>query len=288
MRSSWTTALLFGAPFIPKAFGHGFLQGIVADGVYYSGYDTDFQFRDNPPDTPAWQDPGRTNQGPVGLGQYTNTDIICSLQATNGKTYAKVAAGGQLTLQWNRWPSDHEGPIITYLASCNGDCTTVDKTTLLFNKIDASGLINGAVDPASFATDTLLANNISWSLKIPASIAPGRYVLRHEIIALHLADKPNMAENYPQCVNLEITGAGTNALAGGTLGTELYTTTDPGLNVDIYNGLTSYSMPGPPLMQGSANAAREVTTAATTSEVDDTQDTAENVPVGKVRLFKRW
>ena len=249
MRSSWMAALLFGAPLLPKVLGHGFVQGIVADGVYYSGYDADFQYHPDAPETPAWQDPTNENLGPVGLGDYANPNIICSIAATNGKIYATVAAGGQVTLQWSKWPASHHGPIIDYLASCNGDCTTVDKMTLLFNKIDAAGLVDGNKNPATFATDTMIANNNSWTMTIPASIAPGNYVLRHEIIALHLADKPDMAENYPQCVNLKITGGGTNALAGGTAGTQLYKTTDPGLNTNLYNPpLASYPMPGPPMM----------------------------------------
>jgi hypothetical protein len=39
-------------------------------------------------------------------------------------------------------PRSVAGPVITYLASCNGDCTTVDKTTLEFFKIEEEGLID--------------------------------------------------------------------------------------------------------------------------------------------------
>lgn len=41
------------------------------------------------------------------------------------------------------------------------------------------------------------------------------------------------AQLYPFCINLEITGSGTDVPAG-TLGTALYTDTDPGILINIY------------------------------------------------------
>jgi len=41
-------------------------------------------------------------------------------------------------------------------------------------------------------------NGFSWTVKIPSSLAPGSYVLRHEIIGLHSAGSSNGAQNYPQ------------------------------------------------------------------------------------------
>jgi hypothetical protein len=37
------------------------------------------------------------------------------------------------------------------------------------------------------ATDVLAANNWAYTFTIPASLAPGQYIIRHEIIALHSA-----------------------------------------------------------------------------------------------------
>ena len=102
-------------------------------------------------------------------------------------------------MDWNGWPESHHGPVIDYLAPCsNGDCTTVDKTSLKFFKIAEAGLISDTTAPGSWASDQLIANNNSWSITIPAKIAPGPYVLRHEMIALHSANNANGAQNYPQ------------------------------------------------------------------------------------------
>jgi hypothetical protein len=44
------------------------------------------------------------------------------------------------------------------------------------------------------------------SVVIPKELEDGQYILRHELIALHLADKKNNAEFYTSCIQLEVTG----------------------------------------------------------------------------------
>lgn len=231
----------------------------------------------------GWSTPEDQSNGFVNA--YTDPDIICHLGATNAQTSATVKAGGSVELQWTVWPESHHGPVIgklpihecailltqiDYLASCNGDCKTVDKTTLEFFKIDGVGLIDDTTVPGNWASDTLIANNNSWTVTIPSDIAPGNYVLRHEIIALHSAGEVGGAQNYPQCVNLEVTGSGTAAPAG-VLGTALYTDQDPGILVNIYQSLSAYIVPGPTLYSGAISAsqtgAAPVATSAPASSV---------------------
>jgi endoglucanase len=144
--------------------------------------------------------------------------------------------------------------VIDYLANCGSSCQTVDKSTLEFFKISEVGLIDGSSVPGYWATDELIDNNSAWLVQIPENIAPGNYVLRHELIALHGAHTEGGAQNYMQCINLQITGSGT-AQPEGVLGTELYTPTDPGILVDIYNPLT-YTIPGPSLIAGATPVAQ--------------------------------
>jgi len=79
----------------------------------------------------------------------------------------------------------------------------------------------------------LIAKNNSWAITIPTGIASGPHVRRHEIIALHGAGSIDGAQNYPQCINLEATGGGSDVPAG-TLGEALYSETDPGILANIY------------------------------------------------------
>lgn len=83
-------------------------------------------------------------------------------------------------------------------------------------------------------------------MTIPANLKPGNYVLRHEIIALHSASNADGAQNYPQCVNLKVTGSGTEQ-PEGTLGTALYSADDEGINFNLYTTFDSYPIPGPAL-----------------------------------------
>ena len=151
---------------------------------------------------------------------------------------------------------------IDYLANCGGNCKTVDKTTLEFFKIDGVGLIDDATVPGTWASDQLIANNNSWTVTIPSDIAPGNYVLRHEIIALHSAGTVDGAQNYPQCLNIEVTGSGT-ATPSGVLGTALYTETDPGIEINIYQSLSTYIVPGPTLYSGAISASQTAAVSAT-------------------------
>ena len=47
---------------------------------------------------------------------------------------------------------------------------------------------------------------------IPAATPPGKYLLRAEHLAVHLAMNYKGAEMYPACAQIEITGSGTGKL----------------------------------------------------------------------------
>lgn len=94
-------------------------------------------------------------------------------------------------------------------------------------------------------------NNNTWTVTIPSGIR-GNFVLRHEIIALHSAfdqDGEDGAQNYPNCINLKISGTGSEypcrSGADCRHGTELYSADDPGILINIYEVLSSYTIPGP-------------------------------------------
>ena len=177
---------------------------------------------------------------------------------------APIKAGQTVELQWTPWPTSHHGPVIDYLANCNGPCETVNKTTLKFFKIDQLGLLNPNVTDGYWATDVLIANNNSWTVEIPPSIATGNYVLRHEIIALHAANSLGGAQNYPQCISLAITSSGTTN-PSGELATSFYSETDPGIYIDIYAPLSNYTIPGPPLYTGAVTISQTLPPTPTAS-----------------------
>ncbi|KAI9716573.1 MAG: hypothetical protein M1812_005304 [Candelaria pacifica] len=224
-----------------------------------SRYSPSFQYSNPAPTVIGWSIPEDSDTGYISPTSFSGPDIICHKGATPGGTHATVAAGSSIDLQWTIWPESHHGPVITYLANCNGPCESVEKTQLQFFKIAEAGLIDDSTFPGKWASDQMIANNNTATAIIPSDIAPGNYVLRHEIIALHAANEVNGAQNYPQCINLEITGTGTDN-PSGVLGEALYTPNDPGIFINIYQKISEYTIPGPPLYSGSTDGSTLNTT----------------------------
>ncbi|KAH8678387.1 glycosyl hydrolase family 61-domain-containing protein [Xylariales sp. PMI_506] len=260
-KSPLALALAAGASLVSA---HGYVSLITVGGTEYEGYNPSSAPYENPAVARiAWSN-GATDLGYVAPDAYASGDIICHKSAENAALTAPITAGDVVSLQWNTWPDSHKGPVITYLANCNGNCSSVDKTTLEFFKIAEGGLIDDTTEPGTWESDELIANNYTSSVTIPSTLAAGNYVLRHEIIALHSAENSDGAQNYPQCVNLEVTGSGTVA-PDGTLGESLYTETDPGILVNIYTTLTTYDIPGPTLAFDDSGSAATATAAAGTT-----------------------
>jgi cellulase len=213
----------------------------------YIGYNPSMQYITPNPATVGWKTPKDLDNGFIAPAAYANADIICHVGAGNAQAAAPIKAGGKVNLQWTPWPTTHKGPVLDYLANCNGPCETADKSKLKWFKIGESALIDPKkITNGYWATDQLIANNNTWTITIPTSIATGNYVLRHEIIGLHAAGQANGAQNYPQCFNLAIKSSGTEN-PDGVLATTFYKATDPGIKFDLYSAFTSYTIPGPPL-----------------------------------------
>ncbi|KAI0391855.1 lytic polysaccharide monooxygenase [Xylariaceae sp. FL0594] len=252
MHPQLSTGLLVLASCVSIGSAHSFVSNINIDRLMYNGFRPPAPNAD--PLAIGWSTTA-FDDGYVNQTGYTNGEIICHRGANNAHAHAQVAAGDHIQIQWNGWPNSHKGPVIDYLASCGEGqpCEEVDKDDLRFFKISQYGLIDAANDTFGpggvWATDLLIANNNSWVVEIPPQVKPGFYVLRTEIIALHNASKPIGAQNYPQCLNLRITGNGT-VLPDGTLGNDLYSPDEPSVYLDIYTGLSTYKIPGPTLMSG--------------------------------------
>ncbi|KAH8660783.1 glycosyl hydrolase family 61-domain-containing protein [Tricladium varicosporioides] len=196
--------------------------------------------------------------------QTQNPDIICGINSTAGQTYVPVRAGAAITFQW--MPVGHQGPVMTYLANCHGPCTTVDKKTLEFFKIDQAGYAppeNKSIwDMESWGAGIVQKWNNQWTSVIPRDLAPGNYIVRHEIIGIQ---NPFTPQFYPSCFNLKVSGRGWKR-PEGVLGTELYQSAD----VPVINKLESktpfvYSIPGPTVWRGAVTATQTVVTATATS-----------------------
>jgi cellulase len=217
---------------------HGHIQKVIAGGVEYPG-----AIPGNvSPQSVGWA-ANNLDNGFVEPNSAQSPDIACHKSARAATNFAKVAAGQTVTVQWNTWPESHHGPVIDYLAPFNSNAGS-----LSFAKIAQKGLISGS-NPGRWASDELISNRNSWTITIPSSTAPGQYVLRHEIIALHSAGQPNGAQFYPQCVNIEVTSGGSTRPSGSPA-TSFYRASDPGVTFNLYQSFSSYPIPGPSLFRG--------------------------------------
>ena len=204
------------AAFAAGALAHGTVNGVTIDGKYEQGFLLDYYYAGLNGQTPAehigWYAENLDN-GFVEPNSFGEADIICHKAGSpklSSDSMAKVAAGGTVEFHWNTWPESHVGPVITYVAPYTGDVESIDKTSLKWTKIQANGYEDG-----EWAAVKMIGQNNTWPVTVPESLAAGKYVFRHEIIALHGAGDANGAQNYPQvcflCISIMITQANQTA-----------------------------------------------------------------------------
>ncbi|KAL0936844.1 endo-1,4-beta-glucanase [Colletotrichum truncatum] len=279
---------------------HSHISNFVINGASYSGFNA--KVKTNPKLLAAWSTTV-SDDGWVSTESYGGPNIVCHREATNPQGHAPIAAGDTIGFQWQGWPESHHGPVVTHLAYCGagrGSCESADKTKLDFFAIDLVGLIDPSKNATEYATargiwasDILIQNNASWIVQIPPKIAPGYYVLRHEIIALHFARYPGQGpQHYPQCINIQVTGGGKD-LPAGTPAMELYEAAEEGLIYDISQSpLPPYKIPGPTIYSGAKPFAAQTGAKALSSataipgipettgenEANTVRETPESVP----------
>jgi len=195
------------------------------------------------------------NNNPIGTND-------AAMRCGNGNTMAsavcEVPAGGTVTVEMHAQPGDrncrndaiggnHDGPVIVYLSKVGNALR--DPGSSWF-KIFQKGLVRTDY----WGTDDLNANCGKQDLKIPSDIVPGDYLLRAEVIALHVAGSAGGAQHYVTCFQIRVTGGG-NALPAGVSFPGAYKTNDPGILYSLYPTATQYTVPGPAVYGGGGPAA---------------------------------
>jgi len=182
----------------------------------------------------------------------SGSDLACNVGAKSSSGLCPVNPGDTVTVEMHQQPGDrscsneaiggdHYGPINIYLAKVS-DATTAVGSSAGWFKISEMGLPSSS--PDYWATEVLNNNCGHYTFTIPSGIAPGNYLLRAEVIALHVASSPGGAQFYMSCYQLNIGGSGTVnpptvAIPGA------YGASDPGILINIYQQLNSYAIPGP-------------------------------------------
>lgn len=86
------------------------------------------------------------------------------------------------------------GPIMVYLAKVD-NAVGAATTGLKWFKVAESGLLSDG----KWAVDTMIANNGWHYFTMPSCVAPGDYLMRVELIALHGANRSGGAQFYMEC-----------------------------------------------------------------------------------------
>jgi cellulase len=184
----------------------------------------------------------------------TAPDMTCGWlpqSATPANRKCPIAAGSTIGLQWHHQTAaatddiidpSHEGPIIVYLAKSDTGAGNV------WFKIYEDGF------DGKWAVDRLLANKGRVDITLPSDIAPGNYLLRGEVIALHGAYALNGVQPYVGCVELTISGSG-SANPSGVAFPGYYTNSDPGMLFNLYGTFTTYPIPGPAIYKSGSSGS---------------------------------
>ncbi|KAK4187800.1 glycoside hydrolase family 61 protein [Podospora australis] len=233
-------------------FAHGGLSNYTVGDTWYRGYD---------PDTPA---EAQLGQPWMIQRQWRTIDpifsvddpfIACNDPGTAPPSYIPIEAGGNITAVYYWWLHP-VGPMTAWLAACGDDCTTVDVNQVEWFKIWEGGLLEGNLAEGLWYQKEFQRWDGSpalWPVTIPSALRPGLYMIRHEILSIHIEKKPQF---YPECAHLNITGSGKAYPMKEYLlkFPGAYDKHDPSIEIDIYTEEAmetfNYTIPGGPVWTG--------------------------------------
>lgn len=200
----------------------------------------------------------------------SSNDIRCNVGASTGGSTGTltVAAGGKVTLGLDI-AVYHQGPHMFYLgkvpsgqtaSSWDGSGANWYKFYEIAPDFSKGG--NGAVD-------WKMSNK--YDITIPSGTAAGTYLLRAEQIGLHNPGSP--PQFYVGCAQIQVTGGGSCSPSTFSIPGHIKSS-DASLQVNIYSGFSSYSMPGPAVAScnggGSNTGGGSPTTTRTTTRAAGT------------------
>lgn len=251
MKSSIAVLLPLIAAFsavLPSVNAHGFITTLAVDGKSYKG---------NVPAGKSAASPIRQISSINPVKGATNKNLLCGQSSKEATLMADAKPGSKLTFAWgdpdgSNWPHN-TGPLMTYMAACTGTCDKFDATTAKWFKIDETG----RTASGDWAQQDIM-NGKTYTTTVPANLKSGQYLVRHEIIALHLADTKGGAEFYPSCSQLNVQGSGTGVPSASDLVSfpGAYSDTDPGILVkNAYDAKAKYTFPGPPVVKLAAGGS---------------------------------
>jgi len=159
-----------------------------------------------------------------------SNDLTCNRNKGPAARSLEVKAGDKVTIEWAHntrgdevIADSHKGPVQVYMAP-----TASNGNGPVWVKVESKGFVNGR-----WATDELKANKGKHSFTVPA-VAPGNYLIRPEIIALHEGQNVGGAQFYMACIQVKVAGGAGKPLPAGIPLPGAYSANDPGIQFNVY------------------------------------------------------
>jgi len=261
---------------------HGFLATFTINGNVYTGNNP---YGTNGPSVIRKVDSQDPNY------RASNPALTCGVDELAASQVADANPGDSMTFSWkgadySNWPHN-TGPMLTYMASCSSTCDQFDATQAKWFKIHQVGRQDGS---ALWFQQVLYDGGVD-NVTIPSNLAPGNYLVRHEIIALHLATEPDMAEFYPACAQLSVGGSQTGKPNDDELVSlpGAYSDSDPGIyDPNVFDPTVPYVFPGPNVASFIAGSSDSNSTSGATPTSTTTGSSSGSTPAsGNVCRLKR-
>jgi hypothetical protein len=101
--------------------------------------------------------------------------------------------------------------MVAWMAYCSNeanDCSTFDSSTARWFKIGQRGLLSGTIETGEWFQGVFSrwdGEFSVWEERVPKGLGPGKYLVRHEIVSLHSAGRPQF---YAECAHLDVESEG--------------------------------------------------------------------------------
>ncbi|KAF2730726.1 glycoside hydrolase [Polyplosphaeria fusca] len=186
-----------------RATAHGGALNYTVGDTWYPGYDP----YGPPTQLTSPSIPQRKWITTNPIFEATNASLACNAPGTPVLALIPVPAGSNLTAVYYSWVHT-VGPMLVWMTPCPspGCSTFIPNATTPWFKIAERGLLSGTVVDGMWFQHEFSNWDGSpslWSERIPGALASGEYLVRHEIVSLHSANRPQW---YVECVQVRVEG----------------------------------------------------------------------------------
>ncbi|GAA6029721.1 hypothetical protein JCM8097_001019 [Rhodosporidiobolus ruineniae] len=188
----------------------------------------------------------------------SSASLSCNDKGTTAVSgYLTVAPGDTIEPEWyhsgargaDPIDTSHKGPLTTWISPLSANTEGA-----VWVEIASEAYYSSS---SQWAVDKMVANKGRNTVKIPDNLAPGDYLIRFDLLALHSASSAGSAQFYPNCAQVTVSGSGTQELPAGVEIPGFFTEDTPGIVWDIYYSTEydvtgDYVAPGTGVWDGSA------------------------------------